>query len=107
MFRSLGVIFLFILASSAFAFEPQTNDTIAPFSNYHYQTDTTTFIYSTSDTGGVIKYYRDLRIDTLFAIQKNINAARQGIPGYRVQLYRGNSQRRSKERAQEKNGRKR
>lgn len=57
------------------------------------------FIYSSGNATGKVTYTRDLRLDTLLSVQKNINKANAGIPGYRVQLYRGNQQKVSKERA--------
>lgn len=80
-------------------FSQLPDNALQPYSFDDILTDSLAFIYSASDSGGTVNYYRDKRLDKVFSIQKDINARNGGIPGYRVQLYRGNSQRLSKDRA--------
>lgn len=95
-----GFLLIFALIFSSMVGNSQTssagNSSLMPSSN---PIDSTRFIYATADTGGVVHYYRDKRIDKIFDIQKDINKRKNGIPGFRVQLYRGNAQKLSKDRA--------
>jgi hypothetical protein len=95
-----GVLAIFVLLLDVFAAAGQSdNAAVNPEQNRSVKSDTTQFIYSTTDVGGVVHYYRDKRLDKIFSIQKDINKRKEGIPGFRVQLYRGNSQKISKDKA--------
>ena len=95
-----GFLAIFVLLMNLFSAAGQTINPVAkPEQAVTANTDSTKFIYASSDEGGVIHYYRDKRLDKIFDIQKDINKRKDGIPGFRVQLYRGNSQKLSKEKA--------
>lgn len=89
----VAVIFSLFFAGHVHAADPDTNP------KQTILNDTTNYIITRSEDKGVISYYRDKRLDKIFDIQKDINKRKAGIPGYRVQLYRGNSQKLSKEEA--------
>ncbi|MFB6341978.1 hypothetical protein ACE1ET_09650 [Saccharicrinis sp. FJH62] len=89
-----------VLFSTVFVAAGQTNMVLTnPETTRSENADSTKFIYASSTDGGVVHYYRDKRLDKIFDIQKNINKRKDGIPGFRVQLYRGNSQKLSKDKA--------
>lgn len=46
----------------------------------------------------------DIRLDSLFLLQQELNKKTHGISGYRVQMFRGNAQGESKKRAREIQG---
>ncbi len=48
-----------------------------------------------------ITIVRDAKVDTLLALQKAVNIAENGVVGYRVQLFWGNSQQTSRTKAEE------
>lgn len=91
----LYFMLLFSLGANVAAQESQhtqTNDFISSDSK-------TKFIYSSGYSSGKVLYHRDARLDSLLVVQKSLNKENAGIPGYRVQLYRGNQQKLSKDRA--------
>ncbi|MFB6318659.1 hypothetical protein [Saccharicrinis sp. FJH54] len=95
-----GFLAFFLFFSTVFVAAGQANNVATnPEPNQTVNTDSTRFIYSSTDDGGVVHYYRDKRLDKIFDIQKDINKRKEGIPGFRVQLYRGNSQKLSKDKA--------
>ena len=82
-------------------FGQDVSSNIYPLDTSAPQIDSTAFFFSESPDEDIVNYFRDPRIDNILRIQKDINKRKAGIPGFKVQLFRGNSQKLSKARALE------
>lgn len=100
MFRVLVAVFIvnfhFLVATGQ-----DVSSNIYPLDTSAPQIDSLTNFYSKLPDEGRVNYFRDPRIDNVFNIQKDINKRKAAIPGFKVQLFRGNSQKLSKARALE------
>lgn len=87
------------LVSNAFS-QHLENDSVPPVI---YSDGTLENALSGGDLSG-LNMIHDARLDSLMLLQKEVNERKNGIKGYRVQMFRGNLQGDSKKRAREVQG---
>ncbi len=77
--------------------------TAVPASQFDYSDGALEELLSGRNLAG-LRMVHDSRLDSLFFLQKEVNQNNKGIKGYRVQMFRGNQQGESKNRAREIQG---